>query len=241
MLTPRRPRHQIPLGLRDDATPFAVAPRDGTILCVGGDDGARSALLTQVLRRLADESYQSCIIDPAGVHGTDATGKDAAVVLGVPDRAPTIPEVVAALAAPGRHVVVSLAALTPGDQPGFAAQLIAALGELRARSGRPHFLVLDRAELVLSHDSLPGGVPDGLVVAAAAVDRLPPRLLASVSLVLSAAPRPAAGLDTAASKLSREAPRVREVDLPPGQALAWPLASATPPFALHIARDGLPS
>ncbi|HVV17324.1 MAG TPA: HAD family hydrolase [Polyangia bacterium] len=237
VLTPRRPRHQIPLGLRDDATTFAVRPRDGTILCGGGDAGARSGLLTHVLRRLADESYQSCIIDPAGVHGADTTGADAAVILGMPDRAPTVPEVVAALAAPGRHVVVSLAALTPGDQPGFATQLMSALGDLRARSGRPHFLVVDRAELVLSHDSLRDGVPEALVVATAAAERLPPRLLASVSLVLSVGPRPAAGLEALAATLSREAPRAHEVDLPPGTALAWPLASAGAPFAVRIARD----
>ena len=40
VLTPRRPRHRIPLGSRGDATSFAVPARDGTILCVGGDDGA---------------------------------------------------------------------------------------------------------------------------------------------------------------------------------------------------------
>ncbi|HVY37759.1 MAG TPA: HAD family hydrolase [Polyangia bacterium] len=239
VLTPRRPRHQIPLGTRDDATSFAVPARDGTILCVGGDDAARSALLTHVLRRLADESYQSCVIDPAGVHGADATGKDAAVtvILGVPDRAPTIAEVVAALAAPGRHVVASLAALPPGEQPGFAAQLVAALSELRERTGRPHFLVVDRAELVWTRDSLPDGVPDGLVVATAAPDRLPPRLLAAVSLVLSAGPGAAAGLQAAAAPLSRQAPDAREVDLSPGEALAWPMAGKAPPFRLRIARD----
>ncbi|MFL5305678.1 MAG: HAD family hydrolase [Polyangia bacterium] len=237
VLKPRRARHRIPLGVRGDATSFAIPARDGTILCVGGDDGARSALLTHVLRRLADESYQSCIIDPAGVHGADATGKDAAVVLGVPDRAPTIPEVVAALAAPGRHVVASLAALPPGEQPGFVAQLLAALRELRARSGRPHFLVVDRAELVFTKDSLADGVPDGLVVATAAAERLPSRLLAAVSLVLSAGPGAAAAVQAAAAALSREAPRAHEVELSPGDALAWPLTGAAPPFPLRIARD----
>ncbi|HVT09283.1 MAG TPA: HAD-IIB family hydrolase, partial [Polyangia bacterium] len=237
VLTPRRPRHQIPLGVRGDATSYAVPARDGTILCVGGDDAARSALLTHVLRRLADESYQSCVIDPAGVHGADPTGKDASVILGVPDRAPTIAEVLAALAAPGRNVVVSLAALPPGEQPGFAAQLIAAVGELRERTGRPHFLVVDRAELVWTRDSLPDGVPEGMVVATAAPDRLPPRLLAAVSLVLSAGPGAAAGLAAAAAPLSRGAPDTREVDLSPGEALAWPVAGKEPPFRLRIARD----
>jgi hydroxymethylpyrimidine pyrophosphatase-like HAD family hydrolase len=237
VLTPRRPRHQIPLGLRDDGTSFTMPPRDGTILCVGKEDGPRSALLGQVLQRLADESYQSCVIDPAGVHGAEATGKDVAVVLGVPDRAPTVPEIVAALAAPGRHLVVNLAALPPGDQPGFVAQLIAALGELRARIGRPHFLAIDRAELVFSHDSLPGGVPEALVVATGAAERLPPRLLASVSLLLSAAPGAAAGLEAAAATLCREAPRRHEVDLSPGEALAWPLTDGGSPLVLRIAHD----
>ncbi len=237
VLTPRRPRHRIPLGVRGDATPFAVPARDGTILCVGGDDGARSALLTHVLRRLADESYQSCIIDPAGVHGVDATGKDAAVVLGVPDRAPTIPRSSPRWPRPPVTSSSSLAALPPGEQPGFATQLLAALGELRARSGRPHFLVVNRAELVFTRDSLPGGVPDGLVVATAAAERLPPGCWPRSRWCCPPARAPPPECEAVAATLSREAPRAHEVDLSPGDALAWPLAGAAPPFPLRIARD----
>ena len=237
VLTPRRARHQIPLGLRTDATPFTVPARDGAIVCVGGEEAARSALLAHLARRLADESYQSCLLDPAGVHGAPNPGTEAALVLGLPDRPPTVAEVTTALAVPGQQVVVNLAALPPGEQPGFATQLIAALGELRTQVGRPHFLVVDRAEQLFAPDSPVDGLSEGLVLATGAVGRLPKRLLASGSVALAVGPGAAAAIDTAAAALSRERPAAREVELAPGDALVWPITAGGAPFPLRVAPD----
>ncbi len=231
LLTPRRPRHRIALGVRGDATPFSVPPRDGAILCTGPDDAARSALLGQVVQRLGDQSYQACLVDPLGVHQAAARH---AVVLGAPDRAPALQEAVAALSAPGRQVIVNLAALPAGEQPGFTRQLLAGLGELRARLGRPHFIVIDRAEQVLPRDAAAGDIPEALVVATRAPERLPPRLRAATRLVLAAGGGAARALDGAAEALAQTAPRAHDVALDPGEALAWPLPPAGPPFALRL-------
>jgi len=229
LLTPRRRRHLVPLGLRSDATPFAVPPRDGTILCVGEDDAARSALLAEVVQRLAEKSYQCCLIDPAG--GPRARAD--AVVTGAANRAPALEEVTAALAAPGRHVMVNLAALAPREHPVFTGLLLGRLAELRARVGRPHFILIDRAEQVLPAEG--AAVPEGLVLATRAPARLPPRVRASTTLVLAAGSGPARALDAAAEALSRPPPRAHEVTLAAGEALAWPLAAAAePPFPLRL-------
>lgn len=228
LLTPRRARHLIPLGLRDDATPFAVPPREGTILCVGQDDAARSDLLAQVVQRLADRSYQCCAIDPAGVQPARAD----AVVMGARDHAPALQEVLGALAAPGHHVIVNLAALPPGEQPIFTGQLLGRLAELRARAGRPHFILIDRADQLLSNDG--ASAPQGLVLATRAPDRVPARLRASTTLVLAAGAGAARALDAAAQALSRPPPHAHDVALAAGEALAWPLADAGPPFPLRV-------
>jgi hydroxymethylpyrimidine pyrophosphatase-like HAD family hydrolase len=227
-LAPRRPRHRIPLGLRDDASPFAVQPRDGTILCVGPDAAARSALLDHVVQRVADQSYQSCLIDPTGLRQTVA----GAVVLGTAGRAPALQEVVAALAPPGHHVIVNLAAVPPAERPIFTGQLLGRLAELRAQTGRPHFILVDRAEEVLPREA--AEVPEALVLATGAPGRLSARLRASATLVLAAGGGAARAIDDAAEALSRPAPRAHDVALAAGEALAWPVAEAGPPFGLRL-------
>ncbi len=237
MLTPRRPRHQIRLGLRADATPFTIPPRDGTLLCVGVNDSARSALLGQLLTPLAAAGYQACLIDPTGVHGEPRDGREHALVLGAADRAPALPEIAAALGAPRRQVIANLSASPPGDHPRFVSQLMARLAELRDQTGRPQFILIDRADGVLLEGPDTGALPSGLILATGAPDRLPPRLRASVSVVLAAGEQSAAAIDGAATALSRAAPRAREVTLAEGEALVWPVAPAAAPFPIRLGAD----
>jgi len=231
LLTPRRPRHLVALGLRGDATSFSVPPREGNILCVGQDDAARSELLSHLVQRLADRSYQCCLIDPAGAQAARAD----AVVMGASNRVPTLQEVMAALAAPGHHVVVNLSALPAGEQAAFTSQLLGRFAELRAKVGRPHFVLIDRAEQLLSKDGSAAGLSEGLVLATRAPDGLAARLRASTTLVLAAGADPARAVDAAAEALSRPAPRAHEVALAAGGALAWPVAAAGAPFPLRVA------
>lgn len=232
VLTPRRARHGIPLGLRDDATPFTIPSRDGTVLCVGQDPALLSGLVRDVMDRLREGRYQSCVIDPNGRQA----GLPEAVAMGARDRAPSLDEVVAALAAPRRDVVVNLSALQAAERGAFAGQLLARLGELRARVGRPHFIVVEEADQLLAPDL--ARAPDALVVATSRPERLPRALLGAVSLALAAGPQAGENLRAAAQALSRPAPRARDVQLGAGEALAWTAGGADAwdtPFPLRLA------
>jgi len=232
LLTPRRPRHQIVLGQRDDGTPFAITPHEGAILCVGDSEAARAALLAGLAGRLAAEAYQACVIDATGARH----GKETGVELGAPDRAPALDEVVAALAAPGPHVLVNLQAIARLERPAFVEALLGRLMDLRRRVGRPHFVALADGEQLLSEAGIAQGVPAGaLIVASAMPSRLPRRLLLSVSLVLAGGPRPGDPLRAAATALARPLTSPALVELAAGEALGWAPAAGASPFPLRPA------
>ncbi len=134
-------------------------------------------------------------------------------------------------------MIANLSASPPGDHPRFVSQLMARLAELRDQTGRPQFILMDRADGVLLEGPDTGALPSGLILATGAPDRLPPRLRASVSVVLAAGEQSAAAIDGAATALSRAAPRAREVTLAEGEALVWPVAPAAAPFPIRLGAD----
>jgi hydroxymethylpyrimidine pyrophosphatase-like HAD family hydrolase len=234
LLTPRRARHRIALGRRGDGTPLTIGAGEGAILCVGDSESARAALLANVTARLADDAYQSCVIDATGAQHGRESGKEPGVVLGAPDRAPTLNEVLAAMAAPGRHVVVSVQAIARLDRPAFVESLLGRLIDLRRRVGRPHFMALAAGEDLLSEASIAQGVPTGaLIVTSARPGRLPRRLLQAVSLVLAGGPQAAGALRAASDALGRRLVGPADVAIAAGEALGWSPGADAPPFPLR--------
>ena len=71
------------------------------------------------------------------------------VGLGDRERAPTADEVLQVLAEPEEQVAVNLLGLPLADRPAFFEGLLPRLQELRARTGRPHWLVVDEAHHLL--------------------------------------------------------------------------------------------
>src|SRR5262249_51692377 len=101
-----------------------------------------------------------CIIDPEGDH----EGFPGAVTLGTGHGAPTADEVLQLLAKPDENVVVNLIGMPVTDRPSFFLGLVPRLLELRARTGRPHWLLVDEAHHMLPASWEPGvqNVPQDL-------------------------------------------------------------------------------
>jgi len=85
--------------------------------------------------------YQCCVVDPEG----DYEGFEGLVGIGTAERAPTVDEVLELLATPTVHVGVSLVAVPLDDRPRFFASLLPRLQEMRSKTGRPHWIVIDEA------------------------------------------------------------------------------------------------
>src|SRR5207248_11769155 len=102
---------------------------------------------------------QFVVVDPEG----DYAALELAVALGGPQRAPLVEEVLDVLRDPGRHAVVNLLGVALEHRPGFFGELLPRLLELRSRTGRPHWLVIDEAHHLLPPTWQPAqAVPDRL-------------------------------------------------------------------------------
>src|SRR5205085_8832275 len=118
----------------------------------GPSGSGKSTAATSFLEQLAEHHYQFCIIDPEG----DYEGLGIATTLGHAKRGPTAEEVLQMLKDPGKHVVVNLIGLPLADRPPFFLALLPRLQELRARTGRPHWLLVDEAHHLLPAAWEPG-------------------------------------------------------------------------------------
>ena len=132
-------RHCISLGnLKADQEVY-IQPLNRNIMLAGTSGGGKSTLATGLIERFKDKGYQFCIIDPEG----DYQNLDGTIGLGNPQQIPNPSEVLAILNKPEQNLVVNLTGVKIDDRPSFLAQLLPSLLEMRVRTGRPHWIVID--------------------------------------------------------------------------------------------------
>ena len=141
-------RREIVLGHASDGRVVSVAAYGESVLMAGPSGSGKSTLATGFLEQLREQGYQFCILDPEG----DFQGIVSATVIGDADRAPAVREVIQLLETPTQSVAVNLLGVGLEHRPAFFAQLLAAILELRARCGRPHWLLFDETHHLLPRD-----------------------------------------------------------------------------------------
>jgi HAD superfamily hydrolase (TIGR01484 family) len=142
-------RRKLPIATSDSGEVFL--PLFGApILVCGASGSGKSSLANKIVDSIAEQSYQFCIIDPEG----DYESFDGAVVLGGPNSIPPIDEAIHVLEDPNANVVICLTGVPIPDRPPFFLQLIAGLLQLRIKTGRPHWLILDEAHHLIPADWL---------------------------------------------------------------------------------------
>ena len=137
----RSTRRDLLLGEDEQGKPVTVKPASGPLLFAGAPRSGKSTAAKGFVERLIDACYQCCIIDPEG----DWTEFERTVQIGETRRAPTVHEVAHALSLPHEEVVVDLLGVRHADRPRYLAALLHRIHELRATTGRPHWLVVDEA------------------------------------------------------------------------------------------------
>jgi HAD superfamily hydrolase (TIGR01484 family) len=229
-LEPRLVRHEIPLGSADGEE-IRLPPYGVNVLLAGTSGSGKSTFATGFLERLAEQEYQFCIIDPEG----DYEGFEGAVVLGDASRAPLAREVIELLDRPDRNCVVNLLAVGMEDRPAFFDDLFAALLELRSRTGRPHWMLIDETHHLLPASwtptvRTPAARPHGLMLITVHPDQVARVILSSVDLIVAVGEAPAETLGTFARTLDEPAPTVSAEPLAAGEAMAWWRRSPRAPF-----------
>ncbi len=178
------PRHAIALGTAPDG-PIGIPPARTRLLVTGASGSGKTTYASGVLERLVRRGYQVCVVDPEG----DFEGFPGLTPIGTAQRAPSVQEVLALLADPKVSPAVTLLGLPLRDRPRFLASLWPQLQELRARVGRPHWIVLDEAHHMLSRafdlaPALPRD-PAGLLLVTVHPDRIAPEVLRLVDTVVA--------------------------------------------------------
>jgi len=128
-------------------------PQRQSLLLVGASGGGKTTLTTGLLERLAAGGFQALVIDPEG----DYDELDSVISVGSALEAPRISKIAELLRKSGTGVAVNLLGVKLPDRPAFFAGILPELMALRARTGRPHFVVVDEAHHMLPHGYDPGG------------------------------------------------------------------------------------
>jgi HAD superfamily hydrolase (TIGR01484 family) len=215
-------RHRLLLGKAAHGE-VAIDPYEANILICGTSGSGKSTITNGLLERLCKCGYQYAIIDPEG----DYASLDEAVVLGAPKRAPLVSEILDVLKHPSDNVVANLLGIAVEHRPEFFAQIQPGLSDLRTRTGRPHWLVIDEA-----HHLLPSGwepaadLPPrlhGTICVTVHPEHVARAVIATINTVITAGEAPARTLRELCELRGLPPPPALPDDqrLPAGQALYW--------------------
>jgi hydroxymethylpyrimidine pyrophosphatase-like HAD family hydrolase len=235
--TPLSPRRRtIPLGHNDSGEEITIPPAGVNLLVAGSSGSGKSVLAIGVLERLAARGYQFCVIDPEG----DYEVFPRVILLGGPNRAPAVPEILTALEKPAANVVVSLVGLRLQDRPAFFAALLPRLQELRVQTGRPHWILVDETHHLLPVDWQPAPTVlaqelTGMIYVTVHPGSVSPAVLATVSVVAALGEDPEETLREFARAVGHSSRRLAGNAFKPGEALLWFVKTDARPFTLRIA------
>jgi HAD superfamily hydrolase (TIGR01484 family) len=217
-------------GLRGE--PFLIGKADGqaitlprygrNVLVCGQSGSGKSTLVTGILERILEAKYQMCLIDPEG----DYESLPGCRTVGDEKQAPSIKELKQALEDAAAQVIVNLVAVSPSDRPDCFSSLIAELQELRLRTGRPHWLVIDEAHHVLPTHWAPSSGEltkqlSNVLLITVHPEHVSPAALSEINTVIVVGHGPKAILDEFAKTIGVESPEAPSHDLAPGEALIW--------------------
>jgi HAD superfamily hydrolase (TIGR01484 family) len=229
-------RH-IQLGTRLDQTVVRVPPYGPNILVAGPSGSGKSTLAAGFIERLIEKSYQVCVVDPEG----DFVADQRLVTIGDRDRLPSTNEILGVLQDPDVNVNVNLLGAPLLDRPRFFAEFFPNLQAMRARTGRPHWCVIDEAHHLLPATwghaalSLPQGLGETLLVTVHP-DHVAPAILSMVDVVIAVGPSPFATLrefGTGLGKLPFSLLPDQPAN-PDGDVTCWLVNSGQDPFRMHV-------
>lgn len=234
-LPPRCGRRALCLG-KDSHGVDVVFPSRRSSVLVAGESGGTLELASALLERLRKAGYQFCVLDTRG----DFLDFKPAVIFGTMKNPPAVEEVLTALEKPDVQTVVCLAAVPAQERPAFVGKLRVPLRELRARTGRPHWIVVDEAHDLLPasagpDDSLSDGAENTLFVTDDPT-ALSPAILAAVDGIAACGEQAGATLEALARALAWGKPNLPPRPARAHEAMVWFRKSERPVALVDITR-----
>jgi HAD superfamily hydrolase (TIGR01484 family) len=215
-------RHHLRLGTGPNGQDVTLPSHRANLLVAGPSGSGKSTIVTALLERLVEARYQVCIIDPEG----DYSGFEHAQVVGTATEGPAAADVIQHLKLPDQHVVANLVGVPFADRPAHFGTLLALLEEHRARTGRPHWIVVDEA-----HHLVPASWEPPAITLSPELDRLlfvtvdpatmSSDLLTRVTHVLAVGADPIGTIRAFGAEAGEAIPALERVRLDRGELLLW--------------------
>src|SRR5262249_30903748 len=219
-------RHHILLGLDQHEEEVRIRPYGETLLLTGPTGSGKSELAATLLQGLYEARYSFCAVDSASIY-EEIPG---VVSLGWTDRAPSVQEVLKLFRRPDHSGVINLSGLPLERRKSFFDELLPRLMELRAHTGRPHWLVIDS-----EHAPAQGQLTSSVLQITIRPNLLAPSALAAVNLLLATGDSPERMIREFCQMTGMPAPGMDPVSLRVGEVLAWrPQVRNAAPFRLRI-------
>lgn len=228
-------RHHLLLGTRVDGSEVYLPSYGPNVLIAGPSGSGKSTAATSLLERLAEQRYQFCIIDPEG----DYENLEGTISLGNSQHGPVIEEILQLLTDPKHRTVINLVGMSINDRPPFFMSLLPRLRELKGRTGRPHWLVVDEAHHLLPASWEPGSLafpPDlrRTLFITVHPDQVAPAVLASIGTVLAVGSAPEQTIADFCKVLRETPPTLTPTKLESGEVLVWSRETGDAPYRVRI-------
>ncbi len=231
---PAKPRRSLLVGKAEDGTPLTLPAAGVSMLVTGGPASGKSSFVIRMLDRLAACGYQYCVLDTRGEY----LAFNPAIVFGTREHTPDVAEVLTALEKPGVQAVVCLLAVPGPERPEFVARLQQSLVELRERTGRPHWIVIDEAQEAPGANVALAPADNAMQVTSDPA-ALPRAILDSMDVVVARGAQADAAL-AAFARAAGIAPPAQAARAPRvGEALVWSRRAAALPLLVELPRANM--
>ena len=227
-------RQPILIGTAADGTKVCIDTFETSLLIAGPSSSGKSTLMIGLLERLREAEFQVCLIDPEG----DYSQLESIVTLGSAERPPNVSEVVQILSNPKSSLIINLLGLPLSDRPLFFAALFPKLQELRARMGRPHWIIVDEAHHLLPKERsqvsevIPRNLT-GVILITVHVDSVFQAALKSMSRIIAVGGSPEETIRQFSAALGAPPPVYSPLLSRPGDVFLWAPENGRGPVALR--------
>lgn len=140
----------LPIGVDREGNSVHLMPHQN-VLVVGDIACGKSRFAKMLTEKMVEQGFEFCVIDPEG----DYHGLEHSVAIAEPSTTPRSAEALAVLRQTGANVVINTIALDPAGRRRLVSELLGPIADLRARSGRPHWLIVDEAHQTFSASVVP--------------------------------------------------------------------------------------
>ena len=236
-LAPRLKHHQILLGRTAQGEEFHLEPYGSRLIIAGPSGGGKSTTVAAIVERLVEAEYQVCLFDPEG----DYDEFKKFVTLGGPERVPGTSEILEVLNSHEHSLGINLLGVPLADRPATFMSILARIQELRAKTGRPHWIIVDEAHHLLpaTLDSASLTIPKELSSFALVTvhpDQVARAILSSINGIIAIGPQPGEVIAQFSAGSGKDLHRTSLPDAPTesGEVIVWLFSESSQPVKVTV-------